>query len=171
MKNKALLVVLGLGLLVFMSACQKEAPVEVGLTAEDEAAIRQVAQEYLVISNAEEKDFNALVDHYYSADATIMASNMPAITGRAGLISFFEAFPPYSDFNLEIVELDGQGDLAYIWGSYSMNIMLPGAEEPMHDVGKYIEVWKKQADGNWKVYLDIFNTDLPMPTPEVEEEN
>ncbi len=30
------------------------------------------------------------------------------------------------------------------------------------DKGKYVTVWKKQADGSWKVMLDIFNTDLPM---------
>ena len=29
--------------------------------------------------------------------------------------------------------------------------------------GKLVEVWKKQADGKWKVVSDIFNSDLPLP--------
>jgi ketosteroid isomerase-like protein len=27
--------------------------------------------------------------------------------------------------------------------------------------GKYLTVWKKQADGSWKVLYDMFNSDLP----------
>ena len=30
--------------------------------------------------------------------------------------------------------------------------------------GKYLTVWKKQADGSRKVLYDVFNSDLP-PTP------
>jgi hypothetical protein len=29
------------------------------------------------------------------------------------------------------------------------------------DKGKYLTVWKKQADGSWKVLFDMFNSDLP----------
>jgi len=28
-----------------------------------------------------------------------------------------------------------------------------------HDKGKYLTVWKKQADGSWKIYRDINNSD------------
>jgi ketosteroid isomerase-like protein len=37
------------------------------------------------------------------------------------------------------------------------------AGKPMTDKGKYLEVWKKQADGTWKCVVDMFNTDLPAP--------
>ena len=33
----------------------------------------------------------------------------------------------------------------------------------VHDVGKYLLVWKKQPDGGWKVLREIYNTDLPAP--------
>ena len=33
------------------------------------------------------------------------------------------------------------------------------------DRGKYLEVWKKQADGKWKVVADMFNSDLPLAPP------
>ena len=32
---------------------------------------------------------------------------------------------------------------------------------PAADDGKYIEIWKRQADGSWKIAYDIFNSDLP----------
>ncbi len=168
MKNRMSYVVLGLGLCVLLSACQAPAPT--GLSAEDEAAIRAVADKAEELSNAPEIDFDAYVKHYYAEDATVMPPNMPAVTGHAALLSFFEGFPPYKDFRIAIVELGGYHDIAYARGTYSMNIMMPGSETPIHDAGKYIEVWKKQADGAWKVYMDIFNSDLPLPAPDTEPE-
>jgi len=37
--------------------------------------------------------------------------------------------------------------------------------KPMVDKGKYLEIWKKQADGSWKCVADMFNTDLPSMAP------
>jgi ketosteroid isomerase-like protein len=31
------------------------------------------------------------------------------------------------------------------------------------DHGKFVEVWRKQADGKWKCAVDIFNSDIPVP--------
>ena len=44
-----------------------------------------------------------------------------------------------------------------------MVMTLPGVEGPIPDHGKYIEIWRRQSDGSWKVALDIFNSDLPLP--------
>jgi len=30
------------------------------------------------------------------------------------------------------------------------------------DHGKFVEVWRKQADGKWKCAVDIFNSDIPV---------
>jgi hypothetical protein len=35
----------------------------------------------------------------------------------------------------------------------------------MSEKGKYVTVWKKQANGQWKVAEDIFNADAPPPPP------
>jgi len=32
--------------------------------------------------------------------------------------------------------------------------------KPINDRGKYLEVWEKQADGNWKCAADTWNSDL-----------
>jgi ketosteroid isomerase-like protein len=44
-----------------------------------------------------------------------------------------------------------------------MDITAPGMTVAMHDRGKYLEVYKKQSDGTWKVIRDMFNSDLPLP--------
>jgi ketosteroid isomerase-like protein len=52
------------------------------------------------------------------------------------------------------------GDLAYTSGVYQSKLKGASGKGSV-DKGKYLTVWKKQADGSWKVLFDIFNTDLP----------
>jgi len=164
MKNHAFAALLLLGLSIFFSSCQT--PVATGLSSEDEAAIRAVLEKAMEIP---EEDLTAYVNTYYATDATVLPPNMPAVTGQAAIVAAFKGLPAKEDFRAEILQIDGRDGLAYVRGTYSMNIRLPGAETPMHDSGKYIEIWKKQADGGWKVYIDIFNSDLPLPAPEIEQ--
>jgi ketosteroid isomerase-like protein len=44
-----------------------------------------------------------------------------------------------------------------------MSVTPPGAAGPVGDTGKYVEIWRKQRDGSWKVVLDAWNSDLPAP--------
>ena len=53
--------------------------------------------------------------------------------------------------------------LGYSLGTLEMT--LDDAEgNPTSIEGKYLTVWQKQADGQWKVTADIFNEDAPPPT-------
>jgi ketosteroid isomerase-like protein len=147
-------------------ACKPAAPVALGET--DKAAIRKVLDNALTI--AASGDWAAYDKAYYAEDAKVLEPNMPIVEGRAAMESGFLKSPPISNFKAEIFEIEGYQDLAYVRGKYSMTITLPGTTEPINDVGKYIEIWRKQADGSWKVIRDIFNSDLPLPAPEKTEE-
>lgn len=72
-----------------------------------------------------------------------------------------------TDIQFDIVEVGGAGDIAYVYGKYSLT-MAPEGKEPVKDIGKYIEIWNRQPDGSWKVALDIFNSDLPLAVSETE---
>lgn len=41
-------------------------------------------------------------------------------------------------------------------------VMQPKASKPVHEIGKYLTVWKKQPDGSYRIIRDIFNSDGPM---------
>lgn len=58
-------------------------------------------------------------------------------------------------------EVSTSGDLGYTMGTYELKMQAEGT--PINDHGKYVTVWRKQADGSWKVVADIFNSDLPLP--------
>lgn len=62
------------------------------------------------------------------------------------------------------VEVAQSGDLAYSSGTYEVKFNDPSGK-PGNDRGKYLQVWKKQADGSWKCVMDTWNSDLPATVP------
>ena len=50
----------------------------------------------------------------------------------------------------------------YSIGTYELSFTDPKGRL-IKDHGKYVTIWHTQADGSWKVALDIFNSDLPLP--------
>jgi ketosteroid isomerase-like protein len=49
--------------------------------------------------------------------------------------------------------------MGYTIGTYELTVEKDGAF--MVTVGKYVTIWKKQADGAWKVVVDCFNANGP----------
>ena len=126
------------------------------LSAKDTAAIRAVSEQFSRLLLAQ--DFDALV-RLYTDDAVFMPPHQPAVNGRAALRSWMAAFPKVTQFALEIDEIDGREDLAYVRGRYSMTLHPDGAPGPIEDAGKSIEIRMKQPDGSWLMKADIFNSD------------
>jgi ketosteroid isomerase-like protein len=136
-------------------------PVPTGLTDADKAAIRKGTDVVVSIANAPTKDWDAYVRTDYTEDALVLPPNTPAVEGWNAIKSYILTEGTVSDFKVEMLEIEGRGDLAYVRGTYSMTVTPRGASGPTKDTGKYIEIWRKQADGSWKVIRDIFNSDLP----------
>jgi len=158
MKRVVLFLLVGL-VSVASVACQSGAG---SLSDQDQVAIRKVVADAAAMVTPSKTDYADYVKLYYTDDATVLPANVPAIQGHAAIQAVFQSFPPMSDFKAEIVELDGRGDLAYVRGNYAMTMNPPGGAA-MTDKGKYVEVWKKQADGSWKVKYDSWTSDLPAP--------
>jgi uncharacterized protein (TIGR02246 family) len=157
--EKRLIVTIGMAIcLSFSVGCQRPA----GLSEADRTAIRQVQENDLKLSRAQDwKGDSAL----FTEDAIQLPPNRAAVQGRAAIQSWMEAFPPTSNYQEQSVEVEGQGDLAYDRGTYSMTVAPPGAA-PIEDRGKYLFILRKQADGSWKISRAMFNSDLPLPAPE-----
>jgi ketosteroid isomerase-like protein len=139
------------------------------LSDADKAAIKKVTEHAMALANAPTKDWAAYVKAYYAPDAIVLPPNAAAVKGQEALTSFFTSFPPLSNMRFEQLEVDGAGGLAYVWGTYSLDMLPPGAESPINDSGKFIEIWRTQEDGSWRVTLDIFNSDLPLPEAETTQ--
>jgi ketosteroid isomerase-like protein len=111
---------------------------------------------------AQALDANGTVS-YYSDDAMVMPPNAPAITDRASAQKAWAAMlvpGAKVSWATNRVESAASGDIVYEQGTYS--VTMPGPDGKwVNDTGKYLGVWKKQADGSWKEVEDMWNSDLP----------
>ena len=62
------------------------------------------------------------------------------------------------------VKVGKSGEMAWVSGTYELT-MNDASGKPINDRGKYLEVWEKQTDGNWKCAADMWNSDLAASAP------
>jgi len=160
-------------LLVLGAACQpapktettsmagESAAAPAGLSAQDEAAVRAVDAEWARAASA--GDGNAIAA-LYATDATILPPMEPARQGEAAKkywVDFTNSFS--GPIELTTTAVAGRGDLAYGVGQYRMSVTpkKAGAKPLPIEEGKYLEVFKKQADGSWKIIYDMWSPNAP----------
>lgn len=121
---------------------------------------------------AEAKDLDRYVS-FYADDAVLFWPGTPMVRGRAAIREFMQAFLAMPAFSLSFetaeVHVSRAGDLAYSYGTNRVSLVGPNGKR-MKDRGKYLTVYRKQADGTWKVVADIGNSDLPAPVPDSTRE-
>ena len=93
----------------------------------------------------------------YTQDAKFMNTGAPAITGRKNIQSAISGImnSGISSANLITLEVWGTEDFITEEGEVSLFV-----EEDEVYQGKYLVLWKKD-DGKWKLFRDIFNSNLP----------
>ena len=60
------------------------------------------------------------------------------------------------------VEIARSGDIAYSQGRFKYTTTDPKTGRVVGQEGSYVEVYKKQADGTWKVEEDIATEETPL---------
>jgi ketosteroid isomerase-like protein len=122
----------------------------------DEKAVRDADAEWSKVAGA--KDLDKTVS-FYADDAMVLPPNEPMVTSKTGIRNLWKGFlDSLTDISWKTthVEMAKSGDMGYLIGTYAMTM-----KDGTKDTGKYCEVWKKQADGKWKVAADMFSSDLP----------
>lgn len=154
--------VLAIGAAALVTALGCGAPAVVDLNASDEAALRQALDLEMKAANGADAAGWASV---YAPDAIVLRPHAPAIEGREAIQEWLKTLPPISNAKGEVHEVLGHGDLAYTRGTYSMSFSIPGVPAPIEEHGKFVQIFRKQADGSWKMTREIYNSDLPLPAP------
>ena len=149
------------GVLVGLAACARQPPPAPppDTRAADEAAIRAASAEWARVAAA--KDLEKTLS-FYADDASMFPPNAPIATGsearRRTWTTLLSPRELVFSNGATKVEAARSGDLAYETGTFEESFNDENGT-PQRVVGKYVVVWKKQADGQWKAVVDIFNTD------------
>jgi uncharacterized protein (TIGR02246 family) len=128
-------------------------------TTDDEQRIRAADAAWSHAS--ETKDVDQFIS-FYAYDASVLPFNAPIATGKEQVRQLWSALMSKPGFWLHFaptkINVAKSGDLAYEVGTFELKLS-DAAGNASSSPGKYVVGWKKQADGNWKAELDIFNTD------------
>ena len=96
---------------------------------------------------------------YYAEDAVELPNNADAIVGKANVakgMGFLDDKNNRLTWSPVAADVSASGDLGYTWGTYEFRPKLKDGTESV-ERGKYMSIWKKQADGTWKVAVDMGN--------------
>jgi len=141
--------------LLLVAGCGKDRRTEMTeLKSEIEAANARFADAF------SRRDVAAL-GQLYAADAQAYPPGTAPVAGRVAIQDMWKGLlaMPVGRIQLRTIEVDGNGETAWEAGRYT----LLGSNGSTMDDGKYIVVWKHDADG-WKLYRDMWSSDSPQRT-------
>jgi len=103
--------------------------------------------------------------NFYSDDAIMMPPGEKVCKDKASREASIKAMFAVPGMSLRFqdqkIEVSRSGDLGYAAGVYQWKSKDAKGKD-YNETGKFTEVWKKQADGNWKCVADIWNADAPI---------
>ena len=100
---------------------------------------------------------------YLTDDALQLPTGKNPVQGLKNIYNFMKQNQRnYTlDWSPKYAEVAKSGELGYTWGTYILTYRDQNGEE-QKSYGKYLNIWNKQTDGNWKVAIDIGN-ESPNP--------
>ncbi|HEX5650162.1 MAG TPA: SgcJ/EcaC family oxidoreductase [Steroidobacteraceae bacterium] len=105
-------------------------------------------------------DADRLADRY-DAEAVSMPPGLPALVSRAAIAADFKTFFAAHSATHRTYEAVREiaGGLAVERARYEATITPRTGGEALRETGKHIVVYRRQADGSWKVLWEIWNQD------------
>lgn len=155
---------------LLVTACQPEAPADRPASADPLPDFHALfAERYMEPFNA--KDIPAWLDAF-AEDAVGLHNGLPPLVGRDAIRGFGEAVRDgfeLAEIDAQVDEIRQSGNWVYTRGSYvstfvpkAGNESAPSGQQP----GKFLLLWERQADGDWKIILDMGNSNGPPVAPD-----
>lgn len=140
------------------SAARSETP-----AAGDSQDAARILERSRAFSAAYVRGDTAAMVAMYTPDGAIFPNNSEMLAGHEALQRFWTI--PDGDRIVRHVATPTQirvdGDHAYDYGIYEVDVLRQGKPRPQTR-GKYVIVWERGADREWRIKLDIWNS-RPQP--------
>ena len=95
---------------------------------------------------------------YMANEAIMFPAGSEIVKGRENIFSRMQksADSYILNWQPQRAEVSESKDLGWTWGKYTLTSWF-GNRTEQQSYGKYVNIWKKQSDGSWKVIVDIGN--------------
>ena len=98
-----------------------------------------------------------LIEKVYDKNVHYLPDNQKALHGLDAVVDYWEgSLSFFADLNLKMETLEGVQELLYETGTGTAMIMNDSGNFDEFKF-KYVNIWKQQSDGKYKVVVDIFN--------------
>lgn len=118
--------------------------------------LRKTIKEFYEAINSDNADKRA---EMFTDNAILMPNNYGIIKGKQTIEKVIKSGEKmvFRIKDLERLELHLSGNIAYTVNRYYYSYHQQGKEPVWHKT-KNVHVWRKQADGTWKLHVDIWNS-------------
>jgi ketosteroid isomerase-like protein len=102
----------------------------------------------------------------YASDAIVMPPNGSPVNGQSAIAEFWQGAYKNGvrNVNLTTTEFETHGSYAHELGTYQLVVQGADGNVVARDNGKYMVLWKRNANGQWQWYRDIYNSSVAAPT-------
>jgi ketosteroid isomerase-like protein len=99
---------------------------------------------------------------WFAEDGVVLGNGQAPVVGRVAIAKSVAWSPKV--YQLTWTPTDGimgpSGDIGYTWGHFEGHSKDANGN-PVTTTGRFITIWRKQPDGNWKVVLDAGSNEEP----------
>jgi ketosteroid isomerase-like protein len=98
-------------------------------------------------------------------DVVVMSPNDSTLYGAAEYREWLEEY--FQNFRITALSEPDRtivvnGDYATEYATYMLAITPVGATSRIRDDGRFLTIWKRQADGAWKIWQTLWNSERPI---------
>src|ERR1700740_3424147 len=86
-------------------------------------------------------------------------SGLEALKTR--LSNLFERFT--AKLSVIVIEIRLQGEGAYDYGWHDLRLMPKDSGKPIHRRDRYVDIWRKDKEGKWKLWMYMDNQNIADP--------
>jgi len=92
---------------------------------------------------------------FYTDDATVLFPDRPPIKGREAIETILKEYAAAGTklTSVDPIEIGSSGDLGYYTGTYQLDTPADDSST-LKETGKFVSVFRLQADGSWKAVID-----------------
>ena len=130
------------------------------MSRDEKAALRQRDREWAALA-LEGKDVERILS-FWTDDAKVFPPGAPVVDGKPAIREFVTGSLSIPGFRItwetEEVVVSSGGDMGYTTGRNHLT-MPDAAGRLQTENGRYVTVWRRDSDGEWRCVIDIWNAD------------